>query len=124
MKAGTIIAIVVGVAGLATGGYVFYKRRQANAVLTQAQQNGTVAVAQQTISPNEGKAYRTPDGKIYQVRNGQLRWLVNGTVMNRELGTTDWALVKKSGVGFDVNTLPIELPIGAELKGFNQRLLR
>ena len=122
MKTGTIIAIVAGVVGLATGGYILYRRKQSNDVLVQAQQEGTVAIPQQGISPYEGKAYKM-DGKTYLVRNGVLRHLANPAVRARELGSNDWDLIVKSGVGANVTTLP-PLPIGPQLTGFKQNLLR
>lgn len=119
MKTGTIIAIVAGVVGLATGGYILYRRKQSNDVLVQAQREGTVQLPQQAISQYEGKAFKTPDGKTHLVRNGVVRWLYTRNVVARELGTDDWNLIVKSGVGTNVKALPPELPVGPELRGFN-----
>lgn len=115
MKTGTIIATLLLVGAAGTAGYILYTRRkQQQAIDSRVQGDNSAAVAQ-TQSQYEGKAYKM-DGKTYLVRDGVLRHLANPTVRARELGSNDWNLIVKSGVGANVTTLPA-LPMGPPLNG-------
>lgn len=122
MKTGTIIAIVVGVIGAATGGYILHRRKQSNNVLMQAQQQGTVAVPQQSISPYEGTVFIVGGKHIHLVKNGVLRYVPTFDLLIREVGTKDLNLLRSSGVAKDVAALPPDIQAGTTLSGL--RLLR
>lgn len=108
---------ILGLGGIAALAYYLYQRSKGSALPA----NTTADIPANASPAYEGKAYKMGD-KTYLVRNGVLRHLANPAVRARELGSNDWDVIVKSGVGSNVTTLP-PLPIGPQLTGLTSVLV-